>query len=43
MNEDNEQAYQFYLHMGYEAIGRDEYDSSGKPFPILHLQQPSNR
>ena len=40
---DNEQAYQFYLHMGYEVIGRDEYDSSGKPFPILHLQQPSNR
>ena len=43
VNEDNEQAYQFYLHMGYEVIGRDEYDSSGKPFPILHLQQPSNR
>lgn len=26
--------------MGYEVIGRDELDPSGKPFPILHLQQP---
>lgn len=24
VNEDNEQAYKFYLHMGYEVIGRDE-------------------
>ncbi len=37
VNEDNRQAYQFYKHMGYEVIGRDELDSSGKPFPILHL------
>ena len=36
------QAYKFYLHMGYEVIGRDELDPSGKPFPILHLQQPSS-
>lgn len=40
VNEDNEQAYRFYLHMGYKAIGRDEFDSFGKPFPIVHLQQP---
>ena len=33
VNEDNEQAYKFYLHMGYEVIGRDELDPSGKPFP----------
>ncbi len=39
VNEDNEQAYQFYLHMGYNVIGRDAFDSSGKPIPILHLQQ----
>ena len=39
VNEDNEQAYKFYLHMGYKVIGRDELDPSGKPFPILHLQQ----
>lgn len=41
VNEDNEQAYKFYLHMGYRVVGRDECDTSGKPFPILHLQQPS--
>lgn len=41
VNEDNEKAYRFYLKMGYEVIGRDEYDSTGKPFPIVHLQQPS--
>lgn len=39
VNEDNEQAYRFYLRMGYEVIGRDATDSTGKPFPILHLQQ----
>ncbi len=40
VNEDNEQACRFYLHMGYKVIGRDEYDTSGKPFPILHLHYP---
>lgn len=39
VNEDNRQAYKFYLHMGYKVVGRDELDSCGKPFPILHLQQ----
>lgn len=37
----NTQAYRFYLHMGYKVIGRDEFDSFGKSFPIIHLQQPS--
>ena len=37
VNEDNEKAHQFYLHMGYKVIGRNLLDSSGKPFPILHL------
>ncbi len=41
VNEDNVQAYRFYLKMGYEAIGRDELDSTGKPFPIVHMQQPN--
>ena len=43
VNEDNEQAYKFYLHMCYKVVGRDELDSSGKPFPILHLQQPQQK
>ena len=34
-------SYRFYLHMGYKVIGRDEFDSFGKSFPIIHLQQPS--
>ena len=37
VNEDNQLAYQFYLHMGYKVIDRDELDPFGKPFPILHL------
>lgn len=39
VNEDNQQAYQFYLHMGYEVIGRSEHDPTGKPFPILHMHK----
>lgn len=38
VNEDNIKAYRFYLKMGYEVIGRDEYDATGKPFPIIHLK-----
>lgn len=37
VNEDNQLAYRFYLHMGYKVVGRDELDPFGKPFPILHL------
>ena len=40
VNEDNVKAYRFYLKMGYEVIGRDEYDASGKHFPIIHMRQP---
>ena len=38
VNEQNEKAHRFYLHMGFQLIGRDEPDPSGNPFPILHLQ-----
>ncbi|ACU60449.1 GNAT family N-acetyltransferase [Chitinophaga pinensis] len=38
VNEQNEQAVGFYLHCGFEIIGRSALDSSGKPFPILHMQ-----
>ena len=40
VNEQNEKALQFYLHLGFQVISRDETDSMGKPFPILHLQLP---
>ena len=38
VNEQNEKALTFYLHMGFQVIGRDETDGMGKPYPILHLQ-----
>ena len=38
VNEDNDQALRFYQHLGFEIIGRDETDSMGNPYPILHLQ-----
>jgi len=37
VNEQNEQAVGFYEHFGFEVIGRSELDSSGKPYPILHM------
>lgn len=38
VNEQNPEAVAFYLRMGFEVTGRSETDSSGKPFPVLHMQ-----
>ena len=38
VNEQNENAHSFYLHMGFEVVSRDEFDSMGNPFPILHMR-----
>jgi putative acetyltransferase len=38
VNEQNEQAVGFYRRMGFEVEGRSELDSTGKPFPLLHLR-----
>lgn len=38
VNEQNDQAVEFYKHMGFEVIGRSPLDSLGKPFPLLHMQ-----
>ena len=38
VNEQNEQALGFYQHFGFEVISRSELDSSGKPYPILHMK-----
>ncbi len=27
----------FYLHTGFEIVGRSERDGLGKPYPLLHL------
>ena len=32
VNEQNEKAHRFYLHMGFQLIGRDETDPSGNHF-----------
>ena len=38
VNEQNGQAVGFYLHMGLEVVGRSELDSTGKPYPLLHMR-----
>lgn len=39
VNEQNGQAVGFYLHAGFEIIGRSEVDGQGQPFPLLHLKR----
>lgn len=38
VNEQNEQAVGFYEKHGFEISSRSELDSSGKPYPILHME-----
>ncbi len=38
VNEQNPQAVGFYLHMGFEVVGRSELDGMGKPYPLLHMR-----
>lgn len=38
VNEQNTQALDFYKYFGFTEIGRSEYDSDGKNYPILYLQ-----
>jgi putative acetyltransferase len=37
VNEQNDQAVDFYLHCGFQVVSRSELDATGKPYPILHL------
>ena len=39
VNEDNEQAIAFYLRLGFQIEGRSELDSTGRPFPLLHMRR----
>ncbi len=43
VNEQNDQALGFYLHMGFEVVGRSELDGTGKPYPLLHMQWANGR
>lgn len=38
VNEANAQARGFYERMGFRAIGRSELDSSGMPYPLIHME-----
>ncbi len=38
VNEQNERAVKFYQRFGFKIIARDDLDSAGRPFPILHMQ-----
>ena len=37
VNEQNEQALGFYLHIGFKVIGQSPVDGQGKPYPLLHM------
>jgi putative acetyltransferase len=39
VNEQNPAAVRFYKACGFTVEGRSELDSSGLPFPILHMRQ----
>jgi putative acetyltransferase len=38
VNEDNKQAIGFYEKFGFKTYKRSELDSSGKPYPTLHMK-----
>jgi putative acetyltransferase len=41
VNEQNPEARQFYEACGFVVEGRSELDSTGRPFPLLHMKQVS--
>lgn len=38
VNKDNENATKFYIKSGFHILNQSEIDSSGRPYPILHLK-----
>lgn len=42
VNEQNESALAFYKKMGFVTESRSEYDSFGKPYPLLNMCLPQN-
>lgn len=40
VNEQNGQAVGFYERMGFTRIGSSDFDSEGRPYPILHFGLP---
>jgi putative acetyltransferase len=41
VNEQNPAARCFYEACGFVVVGRSELDSTGRPFPLLHMRQPT--
>jgi putative acetyltransferase len=39
VNEQNPEAVRFYEACGFAVVGRSEVDGSGRPFPLLHMQE----
>jgi len=40
VNEQNGDALAFYLAQGFEIVRRSALDSAGRPYPLLHLEEP---
>lgn len=43
VNEQNPRALGFYLRHGFHVTARDDHDSDGRPFPVLHLSLTAGR
>lgn len=39
VNEQNPDATGFYVHKGFEIVGRSEVDEAGRPYPLLRLRR----
>ena len=39
INEQNPQAREFHESLGFVVDGRSEVDSTGRPFPLLHMRE----
>jgi putative acetyltransferase len=39
VNEENAEAVRFYEACGFTVVGRSPLDSSGRPFPLLHMHE----
>jgi putative acetyltransferase len=43
VNEQNSAACRFYEACGFIRTGRSELDSTGRPFPLIHMRLPAPR
>ena len=39
VNEQNEAAHAFYRQYGFVEVGRSDCDSTGRPFPLIHMEK----